>query len=169
MMRLQLTQQDITKTWPIRSLTVDDSPILGPLMYTGYHGTIDDEGETLEGATEEIEATLRGKYGPCLTAASFLIGEPGRPLGASIVSNWTDDRNNGHTQPLLDFMFTHPDARGQGLAIYMLKKTINALIEQGETELVLFVTLGNEAAQHIYLKLGFVVEEEFDTNRVKAE
>jgi RimJ/RimL family protein N-acetyltransferase len=29
--------------------------------------------------------------------------------------------------------------------------------------------VGNEAAQHIYLKLGFVVEEEFDTNRVKAE
>ena len=63
---------------------------------------------------------------------------------------------------------THPDAQGKGMATFLLKKSINALLTLGEKELVLFVTVGNDAAQHIYQKLGFQVEEEFETNRVKS-
>ncbi|GHO57110.1 GNAT family N-acetyltransferase [Ktedonobacter robiniae] len=44
---------------------------------------------------------------------------------------------------------------------------INTLLAQGEKELVLFVTVGNDAAQHIYQKLGFQIEEEFETNLIK--
>ncbi|GHO62118.1 hypothetical protein KSC_010100 [Ktedonobacter sp. SOSP1-52] len=62
---------------------------------------------------------------------------------------------------------TQPDAKGKGIATFLLKKSINALLTQSEKELVLFVTVGNDAAQHIYQKLGFQIEEEFETDRIK--
>ncbi|HEU4782629.1 MAG TPA: GNAT family N-acetyltransferase, partial [Ktedonobacterales bacterium] len=64
----------------------------------------------------------------------------------------------------------HPDASGQGLGTFLLSTSINALLARGESELVLFVTVGNSAAQHIYQKLGFEVEEEFEASHaIKPE
>jgi len=168
MMRQILTEQPVDKAWSARPISLQDSSALGKLMYVAYHGTIDDEGETPEEALQEIESTLAGKYGPPLTACSFLVEGHGRVLGASVLSDWTDERT-GRKQPLLSFLMTHPDAKGEGMATFLLKKSINALLAQGEKELVLFVTVGNDVAQHIYQQLGFQIEEEFETGRVKAE
>jgi ribosomal protein S18 acetylase RimI-like enzyme len=89
-------------------------------------------------------------------------------LGATIITDWTDERTQ-QRQPLLAFLMVHPDASGQGLGTFLLSKSINALLAHGERELVLFVTVGNSAAQRVYQKLGFQVEEEFETDRVKAD
>lgn len=161
MMRNRLTRQPIVGSWNARAITKRDAALLGALMYDAYHDTIDDEGETPAEAVAEIEGTLNGKYGPPLDTCSLLVEEQGRALGATIITDWTDERT-GHRQPLLAFLMTHPDAGGQGLGTFLLSKSINALLAQGETELVLFVTVGNSAAQHIYQKLGFEVEEEFE-------
>lgn len=166
MMRNSLIKQPVTATWNARAISQRDGEVLGALMYDAYHDTIDDEGETPREAQTEIEATLNGKYGPFLGACSFMIEEQGRALGASIITDWTDERT-GKRQPLLAFLMTAPEAMGRGMATYLLSKSINALLAAGERELVLFVTVDNEAAVHIYQKLGFAVEEEFETNRVK--
>ena len=171
MMRRTLTAEPISEVWDARSLSLQDTTPLGKLMYEAYHGTIDDEGETLEAATKEIQETVAGKYGPLLAKCSFLIEaqeEPGRVLAASVITAWTDDQK-GHTYPLLAFLMTHPDAKGKGMGTFLLKKSMNALLAEGETELVLFVTVGNHAAQHLYQKLDFQVEEEFETTRIKSE
>jgi GNAT superfamily N-acetyltransferase len=161
MMRNRLTQQPIVGSWDARAITRHDAALLGALMYDAYHDTIDDEGETPEDAVAEVEGVINGKYGPLLEACSLLVEEQGRALGATIITSWSDQRT-GQRQPLLAFLMTHPDASGQGLGTFLLSKSINALLAQGESELVLFVTVGNSAAQHIYQKLGFEVEEEFE-------
>jgi predicted GNAT family acetyltransferase len=44
------------------------------------------------------------------------------------------------------------------------------LLARGESDLALFVTVGNSAAQHISQKLGFEVEEEFEAyHAIKSE
>lgn len=168
MMRNHLAQLPVAGTWNARPVTQADSTMLGTLMYEAYQGTIDDEGETLAQAQAEIEDTLAGKYGPLMGMCSFLVEEQGRALGATIVTDWTNEQT-GTRQPLLAFLMTHPDASGQGMATFLLSKTINALLAHSEQELVLFVTVGNSAAQHIYEKLGFQVEEEFETSRVQSQ
>ena len=164
MMRNRLTQQPINGPWNARPVTERDAALLGALMYDAYHDTIDDEGERPEEAVAEIEGVFNGKYGPLLDSCSLLVEEEGRALGATIITDWSDERT-GQKQPLLAFLMTHPDASGQGLGTFLLSKSINALLAQGESELVLFVTVGNSAAQHIYQKLGFEVEEEFEAYR----
>ncbi len=164
MMRNRLTQQPINGPWNARAITGRDATLLGALMYDAYHDTIDDEGETSEETVAEIEGVFNGKYGPLLDTCSLLVEEEGRALGATIITDWTDERI-GQKQPLLAFLMTHPDASGQGLGTFLLSTSINALLARGESELVLFVTVGNSAAQHVYQKLGFEVEEEFEAYR----
>ncbi len=168
MMRHTLTEQPVAETWSARPIARQDAPLLGALMYDAYHDTIDDEGETPDEALTEIESVLAGKHGPLLSASSFVVEDGGRALGATIITDWTDERTQ-HRQPLLAFLMVHPDASGQGLGTFLLSTSINALLAHGERELVLFVTVGNSAAQRVYQKLGFAVEEEFETDRVKAE
>lgn len=165
MMHQTLTEQPEASTWSARPISIHDGPLLGTLLYDAYHGTIDDEGETPEEALKDMEETLAGKYGPVLTTCSFLIEEQGHALAACVLTDWTRERI-GEEQPLLTFLMTHPDTKGKGMATFLLKKSINALLAQGKKELVLFVTVGNDAAQHIYQKLGFHVEQEFEIHRV---
>lgn len=158
-MHLRVSRQPISETWPMRPITLRDASILGNLMYDAYHNTIDDEGESPEEARQEIHDTLTGKYGPLLSDCSFLIEKHGQALSASIVTSWTDKRDS-ITRPLLAFLMVHPTEQGKGMATLLLKKSINALQARGDDDFVLFVTAGNENAQHIYHKLGFKAVEE---------
>ena len=168
MMRHSLTEHPMAETWSARTISALDGPLLGVLMYDAYHDTIDDEGESPDEAQAEIASVLGGKHGPLLEACSFVVEEGGRALGATIVTDWIDERT-GKRQPLLAFLMVHPDAAGQGMGTFLLSKSINALLTHGERELVLFVTVGNSAAQRVYQKLGFEVVEEFQTDRILGE
>ncbi len=53
---------------------------------------------------------------------------------------------------------TRPESKNLGLATFLMKSSINALLTFGHKELVLVVTAGNEPAEHIYEKLGFKPE-----------
>ena len=53
----------------------------------------------------------------------------------------------------------HPDFKNQGMAAFLLKNSINALLAHGYKELYLVVTQGNLEAQHLYEKIGFRVFE----------
>jgi GNAT superfamily N-acetyltransferase len=152
-MRLELAPFEVPPRWAFRPVVPQDVPALGTLMYAAYHGTIDDEGETEEDTLREVEATLRGQYGPLLGGCSFLIEEqPGsRALCATLLTQWRDG-------PLLGFVMTHPAAQGQGMATYLIQRSTNALLARGERELYLAVTEGNAPAQHVYERLGFRIE-----------
>jgi ribosomal protein S18 acetylase RimI-like enzyme len=69
---------------------------------------------------------------------------------ATLVTWWRE-------APLLAFVITHPDAKGQGMATYLIQHTANALHRDGYHELYLAVTQGNVPAQRVYERLGFEV------------
>jgi ribosomal protein S18 acetylase RimI-like enzyme len=51
---------------------------------------------------------------------------------------------------------THPSARGRGLASLLSHQVANAIIDRGQTP-ILHVAHGNDGAQRVYERLGFVV------------
>jgi ribosomal protein S18 acetylase RimI-like enzyme len=119
-------------------------------MFHAYRGTIDDEGETFEDSSAEVARTLDGGYGQVMWNSSFLVERGGQAVAAIIVTWWQE-------APLVAFVMTHPAAKGQGLGTLLLQQSINALLQEGQRELYLFVTEGNAPAQHIYTNLGFRV------------
>lgn len=151
-MKLFLKKQEFKKSLCCRNISEKDIDSLGVLMLESYRCTIDYDGENLEDANSEIQSTLNGKYGPLLEQCSFLKEKNGQILSACIVT-WSEDVK----LPLLAFSMTHPDSKNKGIATFLLKKSINALLAQGYKELYLVVTKNNIAAHHLYEKIGFRV------------
>lgn len=149
-MKLHLRKQEINDTWNCKSISKKDARVLGVLMLEAYRDTIDYEGETLRDAISEVEETMNGKYGPLLQKCSFMIEEDGQAHSASLIT-WSEEM----CMPLLAFSMTNPKFRNHGMAGFLLKKSINSLLEEGYVELYLVVTKGNDSAQHLYEKLGF--------------
>ena len=149
-MNLRLKKQSFDNVWQYRTILKSDVHSLGVLMLEAYQGTIDYEGETLQDAVSEVQATIDGKYGLFLNECSFLIEEGERILSACMVT-WSERMQ----LPLLAYSMTHPAVKNQGMATFLIKKSINALHAQRYREVYLVVTEGNEAAQHLYKKIGF--------------
>ena len=120
-------------------------------MLAAYRDTIDYDGESLEDALFQMRSLFQGKFGPFQDLSSFCIEQDGRLLSASIITMWEN-------RPLVAFSMTRPESKNQGMATFLLKSSINALLTFGHKDLILVVTAGNEPAEHIYEKLGFKPE-----------
>ncbi len=147
-MRLVMTKQSVDKSWSCRTITAEDTEALAKLMLAAYQGTIDYDGETLEDARREVKGAFQGKVGTFQELSSFAIEEEGRFLSAIIITLWQE-------RPLVAYSMTHPEFKNRGMATFLLKSAINALLTFNYKELYLMVTDGNEPAQHIYEKVGF--------------
>ena len=147
---LHLQPQSYEHKWPCRTIRTSDANDLAILLYAAFRGTIDDEGEPFSAAVDEIKKTMAGDYGRLLTDCSFVI-EEGEFLSSACLISWYEPAGN----PFVVFTMTRPEAKGQGMARFLLKKSINALITRGDTRLTLIVTDGNGPAQHLYEALGF--------------
>lgn len=149
-MSLTLAPQSFDQKWPCRAVQAEDADDLAILLYSSFRGTIDDEGETFSAAVREIEKTLAGEYGRLLSDCSFVI-EEGEFIVSSCLISWYELAKG----PFVVFTMTRPEFKGQGMARFLLKQSINALISKGERQLMLIVTDGNGPAQHLYDSLGF--------------
>jgi ribosomal protein S18 acetylase RimI-like enzyme len=147
-MRLTLSKRELSSQWPLGRIAVSDVAALGTLMLSAYRGTVDDEGETLEEATAEVERTLAGDYGPFLADCSFRANDGRSIVGACMVTLW-------ERHPLVAHIVVHPDAQRKGIGTVLLTATGNALLAVGYSELELLVTEGNESAVNLYRKVGF--------------
>ena len=148
-MYLPLREQHITGSWDCRTISYTDIDSVGTLMLESFRNTIDYEGETLTDAIAEVKATLDGKYGPFLKDCSYLIEEKGQPLSACIVV-YSEEMS----LPLIAYTMTHPDYTRRGMATFLLKKSMNALLAHKYNGVFLVVTEGNPA-RHVYEKIGF--------------
>jgi GNAT superfamily N-acetyltransferase len=151
-MLARLEPQEPVESPDLRTAGPGDREALAALLIAAYAGTIDDEGETPEQALAEIDRTLGGAYGPYLEPCSFLVEDEGRVVATSLITRWTE-------APLVAFVMVAPEHKGRGLGERVLRRSMAALAAQGERELVLFVTDGNEPAQRLYKHLGFLVVE----------
>lgn len=151
-MHLALQPQAVEERWHARPVTQADTPALARLMWDAYRGTIDDEGETLEGALAEVQRHFAGEDGPALDSCSFVIEQDGQALAAVLVALW---EKTG--RPIISYLMTHPTVKNKGMGHYLLQKSINALLAQNYDDLALYVTDGNLPAQHLYERMGFQV------------
>jgi hypothetical protein len=77
---------DAPPPWVVRPVRDDDREALAVLMVEAYRGTVDDEGETLEAAREEVRRTFDGDYGPFLPQFSVVAERTDRLAGASLIT-----------------------------------------------------------------------------------
>ena len=149
-MSLQLERQTFEREWPCRPVRKADSHELAVLMYSAFRGTIDAERETFAGAVCEIGKAMAGDYGPLMHDCSFLIEQSDSLASACLISWYTRSDT-----PFVVFTMTRPEHKGHGMARFLLKRSINTLIDQGYLRLTLIVTDGNKPAQNLYSSLGF--------------
>ncbi len=147
---LDLQRQTFEREWTYRAINKTDEQDLAILLYSAFRGTIDDEGESFEGAVREIEKTLAGDYGQLLPDCSFVIAQ-GEFLVSACLISWYEPS----ISPFVVFTMTRPEFKRQGMARFLLKRSINALIDQGYSQLTLIVTKGNIPAKDLYTSLGF--------------
>ena len=122
---------------------------LAALMVDAYDGTVDwEDGDDEAVAETELRATLEGKYGTFLSAASgVIVDEVGKPISALFVSNL-----EGLATIL--FVCTAKNAGGRGMASKLIRNAGYRLNEMGIEEVSLFVSEENPA-RSLYEKLGF--------------
>jgi GNAT superfamily N-acetyltransferase len=149
-MAAALHQQRTESSWLCRAVRSSDAEDLAILLYAAFRGTADDEGETFADAQREIEKTFSGEYGRLLLETSFVIEQEGVLASACLIS-WYEPAQS----PFVVFTMTRPESKRQGMARFLLKRSINALIEQQYDRLTLIVTDGNKPARHLYDALGF--------------
>jgi ribosomal protein S18 acetylase RimI-like enzyme len=135
---------------PSRTLLPSDEQDLSILLYGAFRGSIDDEGETLKDAEEEIRRLFSGRYGRLLADCSFVMEGEEHLLSASLVT-WFE----GHDAPLIAFSMTRPEHRREGRARQLLEQSMGALSSRGYARATLVVTKGNTAAENLYRSLGF--------------
>lgn len=122
---------------------------LAPLMLAAYRGTPDDEGENLPDTVAVLADAMRGGFGPWLPGASFVALEDGEPVGAALTSLHDDG-------PFITFLFTVPDAAGQGVATRLVGKVCQALAIDRYDSVALWVGVANERVVRLYRHLGFI-------------
>ena len=146
-----VVQRQVTDDPKARAPTPEDADALAALMYDAYLDTIDDEGESLEEARGVVGQLMAGDFGPLLWTVSEVTERAGRLASATLLTTW-----QGH--PFVAFMLTAPLHQGRGLARAGLLRAINRLAAQGQAVVRLVVTQGNEPAERLYERLGFVPE-----------
>ena len=131
---------------PCNSVSIES---LAALMVNAYDGTVDwEDGDDAAVAEQEIRATLDGKYGLFLSAASgVIVDEVGNPISALFVSNLEG-------LATIIFVYTSKKAGGRGEASKLIRNAGYLLNEMGFEEVSLFVTDENPA-RSLYERLGF--------------
>lgn len=121
------------------------------LFFKSYHGTTDDEGETLLDWEKELSNTVNGKYGKLLNNLSFTMSFDGKIIGSLISSTF-------HEIPLILYVVIHPDFKGKGLSKLLMREAIQRAKSTKIEKLYLVVTTENLSAFELYKKIGFTYQ-----------
>lgn len=130
----------------IRTLTRSDVHALAELMLDAYIGTIDYEGETIDEAVGEVESWLDGS---ALLDHSYAAIVDGAFVSAVLVMTLKG-------LPFIAIVMTRSDSKNQGLGRYVTATALASLREEGEEQVVLYITDGNTPSEKLFLSLGAV-------------
>ncbi len=135
----------------LRPPTPVDTPVLADLMMDAYPGTIDFDGtETWDDAWHEVDGFYQGRSGMPLLDCSRLVLAGNEIASACLVGMW-DERQ----RPLLYYIMTAAQWKGQGLAKIALHHALQATASAGYAEILAIITAGNIPSEKLCLKAGF--------------
>ena len=110
------------------------------------------EGLFLSMSPAEQEVTIRyffDKSRPCIDDASLIVMKDDEIVGF-VITRWSDDK-----EPDIGPVGLVPEARGKGLASYLLVRVLKSLKEGCFSNAFLDTTITNYPAQKLYRKFGF--------------
>ncbi len=146
-----LTQQHNEALYVTHPIQLEDLHELGQAMLDAFTDTIDYKGESLEDLIDELGSVIDGEFGPFINEASFAIKEAGMVIGTIMINIYKGE-------PLVSEIFTRKANTGKGVAAFLLRKSIQSLLDHGHERLVLYVHPSNIGAISLYRKIGFSVE-----------
>ena len=76
----------------LRQPTLADAEPLAELMLDAYRGTIDDGGETIDNARDEVASYMASVLNPPLLSCSWLVAQPGQLAAACLICLWSRRR-----------------------------------------------------------------------------
>lgn len=139
---------------PCRAVTALDAEALAALLYEGYRGTIDDDGDTPEQALAEIRGVFDGKYGPAILEACVAVEREGQLIAAALMCDW-NEWDEIAAGPLVAYVVVHPGARGQGHGIAVMNAALTRLADARWGRVYAVITVGNAPSEALFGKLGF--------------
>lgn len=135
----------------LRAAELEDTTILAELMLAAYHGTTDDEGETLEEAIEEVDAYLAGdRGGEALLRESRLAFVGPLLVGACLLAEWEERQ-----VPLVAYVMTRKEWKRRQIARQVLGASLLALTGQDYHEIRAVITKGNIPSERLFESMGF--------------
>ena len=113
-------------------------------MLDSYIGTIDYDGEGIEEAQTEIDGYLANR--PMLDC-SWVVEDGHLLLAAILISSWEEG-------PLVGYVMTRKAAKGQGVASFLVERSLADLQTQGWETVDAFVTSGNTPSERLFARAG---------------
>lgn len=145
----KLIPQKLEEVYTFDKISSDDINSLSVSMLEAFKDTEDFNGETLEDLNKEIYSVVESTFGTFIPEASFQIKQNGEIAAVILISLYND-------KPFVSELFTIKKYLKLGMASSLLKKSINALLNLGYDDLVLYVHPKNVGATNLYRKFGFI-------------
>jgi GNAT superfamily N-acetyltransferase len=121
-----------------------DRDALATVMLDAYRGTVDDEGESIYGASAAVDHYLA----VAVREYSFVLSERGAVRAFSFVVVVNDLH-------CIDPVVVAPDRKRRGLGREMVVLCLQSLARAGQSEVGATITDGNVASERLFMGLGF--------------
>ena len=128
----------------VRQLAPTDRDALARLMLDAYIGTIDYEGETLEGAVDEVDSWLEDS--PLLDQSYGAIID-GQIVSAVLVMVVDD-------APFIASVMTDPAHKGSRLARVVIEAAMTSMKRAGFSHVAFYITRGNTPSERLFAAIG---------------
>jgi L-amino acid N-acyltransferase YncA len=139
----------------LRQPTLADAEPLAELMLDAYRGTIDDGGETIDNARDEVASYMASVLNPPLLSCSWLVAQPGQLAAACLICLWSRRR-----APLVAYVVTRASHKRQALGQLVLAQSLASLRQAGYAEARAVITAENLPSEQLFGRLGFTRIEE---------
>lgn len=122
----------------VRPPAPSDQAALAELMLDAYRHTIDDGGETIDDARNEVDSFFTSASTPPLLTCSWVYWRETQAVAACLAS-WWPQRHCA----LIAYVMTRAAAKGLGLGRYLVQRSLECFVEAGYHEARAVITGGN--------------------------
>jgi GNAT superfamily N-acetyltransferase len=148
-LRLELGNATGKDDHEVVQLPADRIEDIGEAFYDAYVDTIDYEGEAVEDAVTEVKDVFAGAYGKIIPEVSGCFMSEGLVASAIFAVESTGG-------VFIPYVITTKRHSGRGYATRLIENATYQANRLGYRFIDLYVTKGNDAAERIYRRLGFI-------------